>query len=337
MRKLRWGILGCAQIAVNDIIPAIQQSELGEVVAIASRDGLKAKQTAEALNIPQVYSSYEALLSDNMIDVVYIPLPNHLHYEWTIRAAEAKKHILCEKPLALNELEAMEMVQASELNNVKLAEAFMYRYHPRYARIKEIILSGEIGELRGLQGTFSINIASLKDNVRFNANMGGGSLYDVGSYLINSARLLLEKEPRAATVRAYFSPDHDNVDMMASGLLEFDGLNMTLQCGLWAEFCNVLEIIGTDGRIEIPSAFLPWRGLNPNFYVTVKGQRREEKEEAMNTYRLQVDQFARSIIEDKPLLFSPRDSILNMRALDACLQSAKENIRVELKGEKINA
>lgn len=331
MKKLRWGILGCAQIAVNQVIPAIQQSELGEVVAIASRDESKAKQTAEALNIPYAYSSYEALLSDSSIDAVYIPLPNHMHLEWTIRAARANKHILCEKPLCLNEHEAVQMVEACEMNNVKLAEAFMYRYHPRYDRIKEIIRSGEIGELCGLQGTFTINTASSKDNVRFKADMGGGSLYDVGCYLISGARHLLEKEPQAATVRALFSPQHDNVDMMASGLLEFEGgLNMTFQSGMWAEFRNALEIIGTDGRIEIPSAFLPWPGLTPNYYVTVKGQRREEIAEELNTYRLQVDQFALSIIQDGPLPFNPWDSVSNMRVLDACMQSAMEKTRVVL-------
>jgi xylose dehydrogenase (NAD/NADP) len=331
MSKLRWGILGCAQIATNNIIPAIRESEYGEVAAIASRDESKAKQTAEALGIPRAYGSYEALLADSSIDAVYIPLPNHLHYEWTIRAAEAKKHILCEKPLSLNEREAVQMAEACEKNGVKLAEAFMYRYHPRYGRIKEIIRSGEIGELRGMQGMFTINTASADGNIRFRADMGGGSLYDVGCYLISAARLLLEKEPQAVTVRSLFSPEHDNVDMMASGLLEFDGgVNMTFQCGMWAEFRNALEIIGTDGRIEIPDAFLPWPGLTPNYYITIKGKRRVETAPELNTYRLQVDQFARSIIHDESLSFPPQDSVSNMRVLDACMQSANEKIRVVL-------
>jgi xylose dehydrogenase (NAD/NADP) len=331
MSKLRWGILGCAQIATNNIIPAIRESELGEVVAIASRDESKAKQTAEALGIPRAYGSYEALLADSSVDAVYIPLPNHMHYEWTIRAAEAKKHILCEKPLSLNEREAAQMVEACEKNGVKLAEAFMYRYHPRYDRIKEIIRSGEIGELRGLQGTFTFNLGPVQDNIRLKADMGGGALYDVGCYVISAGRLLLGREPQAATVRSLFSPENDNVDMMAAGLLEFDdGLNMTFQCGMQAEFRDALEIIGTDGRIEIPDAWLPWPGLTPNYFVTVKGERREVTEPELNTYRLQVDQFARSILHDEPLAFPPQDSIANMRVLDACMQSAKEKIRVVL-------
>ncbi|WP_134698710.1 Gfo/Idh/MocA family protein [Ammoniphilus sp. YIM 78166] len=332
MKKLRWGILGCAQIAINDVIPAIQQSEWGEVAAIASRDEAKAKKAAEALSIPKAYSSYEALLGDSSIDAVYIPLPNHLHREWTIRAAQANKHILCEKPMSLNEREAAQMVEASELNGVKLAEAFMYRYHPRYERIKEIIRSGEIGDLRGLQGRFTFNGASSAGNIRFHADMGGGSLYDVGCYLVSAARLLLEREPEAATVQALFSPDHGNVDMMASGLLEFgQGLNLTFQCGMWADFRNSLEIFGTDGYIEIPNAFLPWSGLDPSFIVSVKGERREEIAASLNTYQLQADQFARSILLDEPLPFSPWDAVANMKVLDGLLQSAREKIRVELK------
>lgn len=331
MKKLRWGILGCAQIAVNDIIPAIRQSELGEVTAIASRDESKAGRTAESLGIPQAYGSYEALLADGSIDAVYIPLPNHMHHEWTIRAAEAGKHILCEKPLSLNVREAEQMVDACGKHGVKLAEAFMYRYHPRYDRILEIIRSGEIGELRGLQGTFTFNIGPASDNIRLKADMGGGALYDVGCYLISAGRLLLGREPKAATVRSLVSPDYGDVDLMAAGLLEFgDGLNMTFQCGMRAEFRDTVEIIGTDGRIDIPAAFLPWPGLTANYSVTVKGERREEQAEALNTYRLQVDRFARSILNAEPLAFDPTDAVANMKVIGACLQSAKEEARVEL-------
>jgi len=331
MKKLRWGILGCAQIAVNDIIPAIRQSELGEVAAIASRDESKAGRTAETLGIPQAYGSYEALLADDSIDAVYIPLPNHMHYEWTIRAADAGKHILCEKPLSLNVREAEQMVEACEKHGVKLAEAFMYRYHPRYERILEIIRSGEIGELQCLQGTFTFNIGSASDNFRLKADMGGGALYDVGCYLISAGRLLLGREPKAATVRSLFSPKHGDVDLMAAGLLEFgDGLNMTFQCGMRAEFRDTVEITGTDGRIDIPNAFLPWPGLTANYFVTVKGERREEQAEALNTYRLQVDSFARSILNEGPLAFDTMDAVANMKVIDACLQSAKEEARVEL-------
>lgn len=222
VQKLRWGILGSASIAVESVIPGLQQSELNEVTAIASRDEDKAKQTADQLGIDKAYGSYEALLADDSIDAVYIPLPNHLHREWTIRAAEAGKHILCEKPLALTEQEAQEMVQACADAGVQLAEAFMYRHHPRYDQIRDIIASGEIGEIRGIHSTFSFNNSTASGNVRFRRDWGGGALYDIGCYSISVARLLLGQEPSAATVIGMFSPQHDQVDMMASGLLEFD-------------------------------------------------------------------------------------------------------------------
>ncbi|GMA60449.1 deoxyfructose oxidoreductase [Alicyclobacillus fastidiosus] len=261
-RKLRWGVLGCARIATQAVIPGIQESETGEVVAIASRDSSKAKETAAKLGIPIVYDSYDALLASNDVDAVYIPLPNHLHKDWAIMTAEAGKHVLCEKPIALNAHEAKEMVDACERAQVKLAEAFMYRHHPRYERMKTIIDSGEIGDIRGIHGTFTFNNAQDTNNVRYKRFMGGGGLYDVGCYPISAARLILGREPEAATVQAFHSPEHDNVDMMASGLIEFPGaVGLTFDCGMWADFRNTLEILGTDGRIVVPNAFVG----DPNF------------------------------------------------------------------------
>lgn len=325
---LRWGILGCAGIAKRAMIPGIQASETGIVAAVASRDAQKAQETAEQLNIPNWYASYEALLEDRSIDAVYIPLPNHLHREWAIRAAAAGKHVMTEKPAALDANETLDMVEACEKAGVKFAEAFMYRYHPRYQRMKEIIQSGEIGEVRGIHGTFTFNNAGDKGNVRYSRAMGGGALYDVGCYPISAARFILDTEPEAATVHAFFSPQHDNVDMMASGLLEFPNhVALTFDCAMWADFRNTLEILGSDGRIEVPHAFIG----QPNFYVTVKGQKREEKFSELNQYSLQADSFGRSILNGEPLRFTPNDAVLNMRALDACLQSARERQRITIK------
>ncbi|MDF2963511.1 MAG: oxidoreductase protein [Paenibacillus sp.] len=330
-RKLRWGILGCAGIAKRAVIPGTQLSETGEVAAIASRDESKAKQTAEELNIPVAYGSYEALLNDDSIDAIYIPLPNHLHKEWTIKAAEAGKHVLCEKPIGLNAAEAEEMRAACAKAGVKLAEAFMHRHHPRYAMMKEIIKSGEIGQIRGIRGAFTFNSSQNHGNVRFNEAMGGGSLYDVGVYPISTARFLLEQEPEAATVHAFFSPEHDNVDMMASGLLEFPGgVALTFDCGMWAAGRNVLEVLGTEGRIEVPCAYVSRQNEEDHFFVTVKGERREVKVPYVNQYSLQADNFGRSVQYGSPQLFDGSDAVLNMKAVDACLKSAKERIRVVL-------
>lgn len=326
-RKLKFGILGCAKIATGAVIPGIQASQVCDVVAIASRDETKAKTTAEKLGIALSYGAYEDLLTNDEIDAVYIPLPNHLHKEWAIRAAEAGKHVLCEKPIALNADEARQMVDAARKANVKLAEALMYRHHPRYDLMKQIVADGEIGEIRGIHGTFTFNNATDSTNVRYQRAMGGGSIYDVGCYPISAARMILDAEPEAVTVQAFFSPDHDEVDMMASGLVEFPkSVSLTFDCGMWADFRNTLEILGTTGRIEVPNAFVG----NPNFFVISKGERREVEIPQLNQYTLQADCFARSVLHDEPLTFAETDAVNNMRVIDACLRSAREHVRVVL-------
>jgi xylose dehydrogenase (NAD/NADP) len=324
-RKLRFGVIGCAGIAIRSVIPGIQQSETCEVVAIASRGISKAQETAAKLNIPKAYGSYEEILLDSDIDAIYIPLPNYLHMEWAIRAIEAGKHVLCEKPIALNEGEAQRMVDASRSAGVHLAEAYMYRNHPRYERIREIIKSGEIGEIRGIHSTFTFNNAGDKSNVRYRKEWGGGSIYDVGVYPISAARLLLGTEPEAVTVHALISPEHDNVDMMASGVLEFPGnIALTFDCGMWAAFRNTLEVLGSEGRIEVPEAFIG----KPDFIVHTKDGQREEKQPILNQYSLQADEFARTVWGETSGKFAPEDAVANMRVVDACLKSAYSRTRV---------
>lgn len=330
-KKLKWGIMGCANIAQRAVIPGLHLSGLNEAAAIASRDGDKAKRTAEELNIGTAYDSYEALLADPSIDVIYIPLPNHLHKEWAIRAAEAGKHILCEKPLALNAHEAAEMAEAADKAGVLLSEAFMYRYHPRYAQIRDLIASGAIGEIRGIRSAFTFSNPNDSANVRYRKEWGGGSIYDVGCYPINAARLLLGQEPEAVTVNAFFSPQHDDVDMMASGLIEFGGnVSLTFDCGMWAAFRNPLEVLGTDGIIEVPSAFVTPTEESGHIYLTTGGERRKIEVPYVNAYTEQADSMARSITNGTRLTFSTSDAINNMKVVDACLLSARERTRVTL-------
>ncbi|WP_281890545.1 Gfo/Idh/MocA family protein [Paenibacillus sp. YYML68] len=331
VKPLRWGILGCAGIAVRAVIPGIIESNTGEVAAIASRDLEKSRATADKLGIETAYGSYEELLADETIEAVYIPLPNHLHKEWTIRAAEAGKHVLCEKPAALNAAEMEEMAAACEKAGVFFAEAFMYRLHPRYAMIRETIASGKIGELRGIHGAFTFNNAGSDGNVRFSRAMGGGSLYDVGVYPISAARMVLGCEPEAVTVHAFFSPQHDEVDMMASGLVEFPGsVALTFDCGMWAAGRNTLEIVGTEGRIEVPSAYVAPADSSSDFVVIKGNERRVVEVPHVNQYAVQADVFAHSVRTGEPLPYSPSDSIAGMRVLDACLKSARERVRVTL-------
>lgn len=223
------------------------------------------------------------------------------------------------------------MTTACERAGVRFAEAFMYRYHPRYAMIKEIIRSGEIGELRGIHGAFTFNNSKDADNVRYKKFMGGGSIYDIGVYPISASRLILEREPEAAAVHAFFSPEHGHVDMMASGLLEFsDGVALTFDCAMWADGRNTLEILGTEGRIEIPSAFVTNQNERDHFFVTVKGERREVEVPYVNQYTLQADALGNSILYGEPLPIEPTDAVRNMRVVDACLRSANERRRIEI-------
>lgn len=325
IKKVRWGIMSTASIGRRSVIPGIQESNLNEVKAVASRSLENARTFANEMNIPKAYGSYEELLNDPEIDAVYIPLPNHLHKEWTIKAAEAGKHILCEKPIALDEEEAAEMIEACKKADVILAEAYMYRHQNRFAEIKQRINNGEIGEIRGIHGVFTFDSSADKGNIRFTKEWGGGSIYDVGCYPISAARFLLEEEPAAVTAQAFFSPEHGNVDMMASGLLEFsNGVALTFDCGMWAEYRNEIEILGTNGRIIIHSAF-----TGDNSYDIVKGGEVETiKVEETNHYALQADSFAESVLEDKPAKFSFDDIINNMKVVKGTLVSAEKSEKV---------
>lgn len=326
-KKIRWGIMSTASIGKRSTVPGIQGSKHNEVVAVASRSLENAKAYAKELNIPHAYGSYEELLGDDTIDAVYIPLPNHLHKEWTIKAAEAGKHILCEKPIALNEDEAREMVEACKKAGVLLAEAYMYRHQHRYEAIRERIKQGEIGEVRGIHSVFTFNGAGAETNIRFTKEWGGGSIYDVGCYPISAARYLLDEEPTAVTTQAFFSDKHGGVDMMASGLMEFsNGVGLTFDCAMWADSRNTLEVLGTTGRIVLNNAF-----IGDQSYEVIKGGQTElVRDENIDSYSLQADSLALSILEGKPTKFSGEDIIQNMKAVHAALVSAERNERIDL-------
>ncbi|WP_340026269.1 Gfo/Idh/MocA family oxidoreductase [Paenibacillus sp. FSL K6-1096] len=328
-QKLRWGIMGCAQIATGSVMPAIQESETGVIRAVASRGLAKSSSIAAEFGIEQAYGSYEELLADPEVDAVYIPLPNHLHCEWVIRAAGAGKHVLCEKPIALNSREAAEMVEACRKAGVHLAEAYMYRHHPRIAELQEIIASGGIGELRSIRGTFTYNDAEDTTNIRFKSAWGGGSLYDIGCYPLTAARLLFGAEPEAVTVQAMFSPEHDNVDMMASGLVEFPGgRGLIFDCGMWAYNRQLLEVLGTEGRIEVPMPFNA-RFDDAEFFVYGSGEPRRVEAFGANPYVQQADHFATAVFTGKPWI-AAEDPVLNMRLIESCLESARRRERISM-------
>ncbi|KAA0965595.1 Gfo/Idh/MocA family oxidoreductase [Sporosarcina sp. ANT_H38] len=325
--KVRWGIISTASIGKRSVIPGIQESKRNVVVAVASRSLENAQAFADELGIQKAYGSYEELLNDPSIDAVYIPLPNHLHKEWTLKAAKAGKHILCEKPIALDETEAKEMVDACTKAGVILAEAFMYRHQKRYEDIRIRIDNGEIGDVRSIHGVFTFNGAGDAGNIRFRKEWGGGSIYDVGCYPISAARLLLDEEPSAVTTHAFFSSDHGNVDMMASGMMEFsNGVALTFDCGMWAEFRNELEILGSKGRIVMKTAFLG----DQSYEIIKDGQTNKILDDNINPYALQADNFAASVLDGKPNKFTNEDIIGNIKAIKGALVSAEKQERILL-------
>ena len=326
-KKVRWGIMSTASIGKRSVIPGIQESRRNVVEAVASRSLENAQAYADELGIPKAYGSYEELLNDPAIDAVYIPLPNHLHKEWTLKAAKAGKHILCEKPIALDEKEAEEMIVACKNAGVILAEAYMYRHQKRYDDIKKLIHNGEIGDIRSLHGVFTFNGAQDTGNIRFTKEWGGGSIYDVGCYPISAARFLLDEEPSAVTAHALFSPDHGDVDMMASGIMEFsNGVSLTFDCGMWAEFRNELEILGSKGRILMKEAFLG----DQSYEIIKNGHTEKILEDNINPYALQADNFAEAVLDGKPLKFPAEDIIHNIRAVKGTLISAEKQERILL-------
>jgi len=329
MEKLRWGILGAAAIGDRAVIPALLASETAELIGIASRDAEKSRQKAEQYGLPKSYGSYEELLADPQIEAVYIPLPNHLHLPWTVKAARAGKHVLCEKPLALNAAEAQMMVDACRQAGVHLAEAFMYRHHPRTIRMKELVDSGAIGELRSIHGVFSFYNTAAED-IRFKADWGGGGLYDICCYPFSAARFITGAEPEAVTVIAQFSPAHDGVDMMATGLVEFPGgIGLTFDGGMWTHGRNRLEVAGSKGRIVLEPAFLT-EPERDGFTIYTQDGERQEGPYGANAYVCQADQFARTVRGLEPAAFPAEDAVANMKLIEAALTSARTRQRVEL-------
>jgi xylose dehydrogenase (NAD/NADP) len=255
--KLRWGVISTANIG-RSVNPAIQAACNGELVGVASREEAKAREYAQQRGIPRHYGSYEALLEDEDIDAVYIPLPNSLHLEWTIKAAEKGKHILCEKPLALDEAECREMEAAAQANHVRLMEAFMYRFHPQTEKVVEMVRSGALGELRLIHSAFTFRLTR-PVNIRWDPDLGGGALMDVGCYCVNVSRTVAGMEPVEVWATAGWTDS--GVDGQLAGTLRFEtGALAQFDCALTMERREVYEVAGTDGYLSIPAAFLPGTG-----------------------------------------------------------------------------
>jgi len=320
---IRWGILGAANIARKRVIPAIQRSTNGRVTAIASRDPGRARSLATGVAIDRVHASYEALLADPDIDAIYNPLPNSEHCRWTLAAVAAGKHVLCEKPLALNAAEAEEMVAAAKTAGVVFAEAFMYRFHPRVTRLLELIAEGAIGDVHLIRSTFTFGPIPA-ENIRLNHDLGGGALMDVGCYGLNFARLVSGREPDALSAVALYGRE-SRVDETFAAVLRFGhDLVATFDASVQVKGGPGFEVLGTGGKIVGPQGFLP-EPMEPSELHIMRGTSTEVLTfEPVYHYQLMVEDFAEAIATGRPVRFAPEDAVANMRAIDA-LKAAAES------------
>ena len=318
---IRWGVISTANIGRAAVNPAIQASHNGELVAVASRDGTRAAAFASDHGIPRSYDSYEALLDADDIDAVYIPLPNSMHREWTIRAAEAGKHILCEKPLAMSPAECEEMAAAANDAGVKLMEAFMYRFHPRTERVVEMLRAGAIGDIGTIRSAFTFRLRN-PDNIRLDPELGGGALMDVGCYCVNVSRTLVGEEPQ--TVQATARWTDRGVDEALTGILRFPrGIVAHFDCALTLERFEAFEVGGTDGWLRVESAFLPGTGDVPIEESRGGDGVEEHQIDGDDEYRLMVEHFADCILHDRQPRYGALEAAANMRTIRALYASAR--------------
>lgn len=314
-----WGIIGAGFIANRALIPAIQAAPNARVWAVASLDEQRASATAERFGIPRVYHDYAALLADPDVQAVYIALPNHLHREWTIRAAQHGKHILCEKPLAMNVGECDEMIDACQRADVLLMEAVMYRFHPRMQALKGMLDAGEAGELRFLHSAFSFTFNS-PENYRAFPEYGGGALLDIGSYCVNAARWLTGREPFAA--QAVISYSLNNVDMSASAVLQFEEqCTAHVQCSFAAAEHQVIEVVGSRAAIAAPLAFTALHEHTTALHIQRRGIFEEQTFPPADPYRLMVEHFSDCVLGRTKLLYEPGDGRATMSVLEMIKKS----------------
>ena len=326
MRPVRWGVLSTAKIGTGKVIPAMQRAELCDVAAIASRDIEKAKAAADALGIPQAYGSYAELLADPQIEAVYNPLPNHLHVPLSLQAAEAGKHVLCEKPLALTAAEAQTLVEARDRAGVLIQEAFMVRYHPQWRRARELVRSGAVGELRAVQGLFSYDNRD-PGNIRNMAAIGGGGLYDIGCYPIVGARFLFAAEPTRVVGLIDRDPEW-KIDRLTTVILDFPNGQASFTCSTQLAPYQRMQICGTKARIEIEIPFNAPADKPCRIFID-DGSRlgnagiAVEEFPVSDQYAEQGNAFSRAIRSGEPLEFPLEDAVQGMRIVDAVFRSAE--------------
>jgi predicted dehydrogenase len=328
MKKVRWGVLSTARIGTEAVIPAMQLGEHCQVTAIASRSLEKAQAAASQLSIPKAYGSYEELLADAEIDAIYIPLPNHLHVPWSIKALEAGKHVLCEKPIGLTAAEAQELFDAARKHpQLKVMEAFMYRHHPQWRRVRQLMAEGDIGELRMIQSFFSYYNADPND-IRNMADIGGGGLLDIGCYCISLSRFIFDAEPQRVCGIVEYDPQF-GVDRLASGLLDFGKGTATFSCATQLAPYQRANIFGTEGRVEIELPFSPPADRPSKIWHQRGSEVKEIVPGIYNQYTIQGELFSQAVLSDTEAPTPLEDAVANMRVIEALIRSAKNGTWVE--------
>ena len=327
MTELSWGVLGASTFAIEHMIPALLQTEGVRVHGIASRELAKAEAVAEQFGMPKAYGDYESMLADPAIDVIYNPLPNHLHVPWTMKAARAGKHVLCEKPIALDADEAASLIAVRSETGVQIQEAYVVIHHPQWQRTRELVRTGRIGRVQAIQGWFSFSLED-RDNYRYKREMGGGGLFDIGVYPLLTGRYIFEAEP----VRAFASIERDpasGVDVLTSAMLAFPNGILTFTCAMRLVFHQHMAIHGTEGRIELADPFA--QHYTRSARLSILGPRdiweplNEEVETLppINQYVPQAEAFCAAVRGEAPPFFALEDSVAMMRALDALVRSGE--------------
>src|SRR3984957_17124931 len=325
-KKVTWGVLGVANIAMKKVLPAMQRGEWCQIAAIASRDLQKAERAAQQLGIGKAYGSYEELLADPEIEAVYNPLPNHLHVPWSIKAAEAGKHVLCEKPISLTVPEAISLLRTRDRTGVKIEEAFMVRTHPQWCKAIDLIKTGKIGAVRSVMGYFSYFNRDPK-NIRNIRDYGGGALMDIGCYLIYTSRLIFGEEPTRVLGMIERDPELQT-DVLTSGILHFPSGQSVFTCSTQVAPYQRVQILGTQGRIEIEIPFnappdKPCRIFRDDGR-DLSGRSAEILEFPVgDQYTIKVDLFSQNILEGTELAVSLEGSIRNMAVIEAVFRSAE--------------
>jgi len=324
-QKVKWGVLGVAGIAVKKVIPAMQKGNWSEIAAIASRDPLKAQDAAARFNIPKASGSYEELLRDPEIEAIYNPLPNHLHVPWSIKAAEAGKHVLCEKPISLTVREAKNLLAARDRCGVKIGEAFMVKTHPQWLRVRDLIAEGVVGKLRSILGAFSYFNRDPK-NVRHVVEWGGGGLMDIGCYPITTSRWIFGEEPLRVAAVLEADPEF-GTDRLSSALMEFPSGHSVFTCSTQLVPYQRMQFLGTEGRIEIKIPFnapndRPCEILIDNGKDLLGSGITVETIPTCDQYTIQGDAFSKAIREGTEVPVPLEDAVSNMAVIEAMFRSA---------------